>query len=95
MTVDLIRLQEKYDQVVLFSGDGDLVCAFEYLREAFRKNEFYVFASRGHLGREIIDAERAGLVTKIFYAEDFEYRLNRDHGRGGGAHAQIYHPRRR
>ena len=83
MTVDLIRLQDEYDQVILFSGDGDLVCALRYLNEEFGKKEFYVFASRGHIGSEVIDAEKGGLITQIFYAEVFEYRLSRSFNRSG------------
>ena len=81
MTIDLIKMQDQYDNVVLFSGDGDLVCTLQYLRDQFSKKEFYVFAARGHIGSEVIDAEASGLIKQIFYAEDFEYRLSRTYGR--------------
>lgn len=86
MTIDLIKMSKSYDNVVLFSGDGDLMCALQYLKDELGKKEFYVFASRGHIGSEVIDAEKAGLVTKIIYADDYEYRLSRTYGgkgRGG------------
>jgi uncharacterized LabA/DUF88 family protein len=77
MTVDLIRLQEKYDHIVIFSGDGDLSYALRYLRDAFDKTA-YVFAARNHIGREIVDGVVQGVIQRVLYAEDFEYRLNMD-----------------
>lgn len=75
MAIDLIKEKDNYDVVVLFSGDGDLVYALEYLNKEYGKT-CYVFTSRGHVGREIIDAKNNGIVAEIFYAEDFEYRLS-------------------
>jgi uncharacterized LabA/DUF88 family protein len=75
MAIDLIRERENYDAIVLFSGDGDLMCAIRYLKEQYKKDCF-VFGARDHIGREVVDAERDGAVSKIFYAEDFEYRLS-------------------
>ncbi|MBI5456298.1 NYN domain-containing protein [Candidatus Kaiserbacteria bacterium] len=95
MALDLIKMRDNYDNVILFSGDGDLVCAFDYLNKEYGKTEFFVFAARGHIGKEIVDAESSGLIKKILYADDFEYRLNPDHGRGGGAHATVFRPPRR
>ncbi len=77
MAVDLIRMRDKYDQIVLFSGDGDLVYALRYLRDAFGKTS-YVFGARGHVGREVVDASKDGVIQRLLYAEDFEYRLNMD-----------------
>ncbi len=75
MAVDLIRERDNYDTIVLFSGDGDLVVALRYLKEKYEKNSFIVSA-RGHIGREVIDADRDGIIEKILWADDFEYRLN-------------------
>lgn len=75
MTVDLIQMREDYDNIVFFSGDGDLVYAFKYLKENFRKN-IYVFGARNHIGREIVDGLKEGVIKRLLYAEDFEYRLN-------------------
>lgn len=75
MTVDLIRERDNYDNIVIFSGDGDLMYAVKYLVECFSKI-CYVFGARDHIGREVIDGVRNGFVRKIFFAEDFEYRLN-------------------
>lgn len=77
MTVDLIREVENYDRVILFSGDGDLSYALRYLFENFGKKAV-VFTARGHLGRELIDIQQEGIIEHILFAEDFEYRLNRD-----------------
>ncbi len=77
MTVDLIRERDNYDTIVLFSGDGDLVYALKYLHETYGK-EAIVFGARDHVGREIFDAKATGVIKDIFFAEDFEYRLNRD-----------------
>lgn len=74
MCIDLIRMQDKYDRVVIFSGDGDMAPALEFLRTEFSK-DIYVFGARDHVGRELIDAERAGNIKKIMFAEDFEYRI--------------------
>ena len=81
MAVDLIRLQDEYDSVVLFSGDGDLVYALRYVVDQFRK-EIIVFGARNHVGREVIDAKNEGIVNRLLFAEDFESRLNMDRFRG-------------
>lgn len=77
MTVDLIRLKDEYDNAVIFSGDGDLAYAFKYLKDNFDKT-IYVFGARNHIGREIIDGVGEGVIKRLLYAEDFEYRLNMD-----------------
>ncbi|MBF8280317.1 MAG: hypothetical protein HW383_90 [Candidatus Magasanikbacteria bacterium] len=77
MAVDLIRLRDQYDDIVLFSGDGDLVYALRYLRDAFRKMS-YVFGARGHVGREVVDAVKDGVIQRLLYADDFKYRLDMD-----------------
>jgi uncharacterized LabA/DUF88 family protein len=75
MTVDLIKERDNYDTTILFSGDGDLMRAIEYLREEYNKTCF-VFGARGHLGREIFDMKNKGIVSDVLFADDFEYRLN-------------------
>jgi len=75
MAVDLIKERNNYDTIVIFSGDGDLVYAIKYVKEEYGKSCF-VFAARGHIGREIIDAQRMGIINDVLYADDFEYRLN-------------------
>lgn len=75
MTIDLIKYRDSYDTILLFSGDGDLMCAVKYLKTFYNK-ECYVFGARGHIGREVMDAKSTGDILDIFYAEDFEYRLN-------------------
>ena len=75
MAIDLIREQENYDIAVIFSGDGDLACICKYIHETFRK-KIYVFGARDHVGKELIDAKRDGIIADILFAEDFEYRLN-------------------
>lgn len=77
MAVDLIRMRDEYDDIVLFSGDGDLVYALRYLKDAFGKAA-YVFGARGHVGREVVDAAKDGVIQRLLYADDFEYRLNMD-----------------
>lgn len=77
MTVDLIRLKDLYEHIVLFSGDGDLMYALRYLKTDFQKSS-YVFGARNHVAGEVIDAVNDGIVTKLMFAEDFEYRLNMD-----------------
>ena len=75
MAVDLIRERENYDTIVLFSGDGDLMYAIEYLQKEYSKN-CIVFGARGHIGREVFDAKSEGIIEKILFADDFEYRLS-------------------
>lgn len=77
MAVDLIRMRNEYNQIVLFSGDGDLVYALRYLHDAFGKIS-YVFGARGHVGREVVDASKDGVIQRLLYADDFDYRLNMD-----------------
>ena len=81
MAVDLIRMRDEYDQIVLFSGDGDLIYALRYLKDAFKKTS-YVFGARDHVGREVVDASKDGVIQRLLYADDFEYRLNMDRFRG-------------
>ena len=75
IAVDLIRMCEEYDDIVLFSGDGDLIYALRYLRDAFGKLS-YIFGARGHVGREVVDATRDGVIQRLLYADDFRYRLD-------------------
>lgn len=77
MAVDLIRECDNYDTAVLFSGDGDLIAALRYLKEKYKKQAI-IISARGHIGREIIDANREGIIEEILWADDFEYRLNMD-----------------
>lgn len=76
MTIDLIKERDNYDKAVIFSGDGDLMCAAKYIKETYGK-EFIIFGARDHVGREVYDARKLGIVADILYAEDFEYRLNK------------------
>ncbi len=77
MAIDLVKERSNYDLAVIFSGDGDLMYALKYVKDCYGK-EFIVFGARNHVGREVYDAKKIGVVTDILYAEDFEYRLNRD-----------------
>lgn len=77
MTVDLIKERDNYDTIILFSGDGDLMYVIKYLKEFYGKN-CLVFGARGHIGREVVDAKQEGFIEDILFADDFEYRLNRD-----------------
>ena len=81
MTGDLIRERNNYDTIILFSGDGDLVTALKYLKKEYGK-QTVIMSARGHIGREVIDAKRVGIIEEILYADDFEYRLNMDRFRG-------------
>lgn len=75
MAVDLIKMHDLYDHIVVFSGDGDIAYALRYLKEAFGKLS-YVFSARGHIGGEIVQGVTGGFIKKMMFAEDFEYRLN-------------------
>lgn len=77
MAVDIIRMREDYDDILLFSGDGDLTYALRYMRDAFGKSS-YVFGARGHVGREVVDAAKDGVIQRLLYADDFKYRLDMD-----------------
>jgi len=74
MTIDLVKERENYDTIILFSGDGDLMYAMEYLHNEYKK-ECYVFGARDHVGREIFDAKKEDTVKDILFAENFEYRI--------------------
>lgn len=80
MAIDLIKEEKNYDTIVLFSGDGDLAYALTYMYETFNK-EVYVFGARDHIGREMLDAKNQGVISNIFFAEDFEYRLSMERGK--------------
>jgi len=75
MAVDLIVEKDNYDTAFIFSGDGDLAYVINYLNKEFDK-KFFIFVARDHLGKELIDAQKEGLIEKILFVEDFEYRLN-------------------
>jgi len=77
MAIDLIKYRDDYDTIVLFSGDGDLMHAIRYLKDRYGK-DCMVFGARNHVGREVFDAQLDGYVNKIFFVEDFEYRLRMD-----------------
>lgn len=80
MTIDLIKFRRQYDHIVLFSGDGDMAYALEYVRETYQKNAC-VFGARDSIGSELIDALKANKIEKLMFAEDFEYRLNQNRHR--------------
>ncbi len=77
MAIDMIQEHEKYDTIVLFSGDGDLMRAMKYLHVKHKKNAI-VIGARNHIGREIFDSKNEGIISTILFADDFEYRLNLD-----------------
>ncbi len=77
MAIDLVEHCDFYDSILLFSGDGDLMRAIEYLKKLHSKY-CVVMSARGHIGREVLDAKRNNIVEEIIFAEDFEYRLNMD-----------------
>ena len=79
MAIDLIREKENYDTAIIFSGDGDLACVCTYIHEEFHK-KVYLFGARDHVGKELIDAQKAGIIKDIIFVEDFEYRLNLKRG---------------
>jgi uncharacterized LabA/DUF88 family protein len=74
MAIDLVKMRDKYDHIILFSGDGDIVCAVRYMIEEYGKT-CVTFGARDHIGREVFDAKKDGLYEDVCYAEDFEYRL--------------------
>ena len=51
--------------------------ALRYLKNDFQKSA-YVFAARDRVGSEVIDGVNDGTISKLLFAEDFEYRLNMD-----------------
>ena len=74
ISTDLIRERENYDNIVLFSGDGDFNYLLSYLNKELNKTT-YVFGARGHIGKELVDAQGKS-VERILFAEDFEKYLN-------------------
>lgn len=75
MAVDLIREKDNYDTAIIFSGDGDMAYVCNYIHNECSKT-IYVFGARDHIGRELIDAKKNGVIKDILFAEDFEYRLD-------------------
>jgi uncharacterized LabA/DUF88 family protein len=75
MTLDLIKMRRQYDHVVMFTGDGDMAHALEYIKRTYQKNAC-VFGARDSMGSEITDALEQKIINKIMWAEDFESRLN-------------------
>jgi uncharacterized LabA/DUF88 family protein len=77
MALDIIKESQNYDTVVVFSGDGDLACVLNYIYETYGK-KIVIFASRDHLGKELITLKETGVIKHILFAEDFKYRLDKD-----------------
>lgn len=75
MAVDLIREKDNYNTAIIFSGDGDLAYVCEYIHKEFNKT-IYIFGARNHIGKELIDCKKSGVIKDILFVEDFEYRLN-------------------
>ena len=75
IATDLFALQKSYDQIVLFSGDGDFVPALTHLNRRHGK-EIVVVAAVGSLGREFIDAHAQGVISAIIYADDLKHHLD-------------------
>ena len=75
MAIDLLRETANYDTAIIFSGDGDLAPLCTYLHDQLGK-EIYMFGARDHVGKELIDAEKAKAIKQILFCEDFEYRLD-------------------
>ncbi len=75
MAVDLIKEKDNYDNVIIFSGDGDLSYVIRYLKDEFNKC-FYIFTARNHLGKELLECYENKIVEKILFVKDFECRLN-------------------
>lgn len=75
MAIDLVKERDNYDTIILFSGDGDLMCAMKYLHDEYKK-KCYVFGARDHVGREVFDFKKEGIIQDILFVEDFEYRLS-------------------
>ena len=82
MAIDLVREKDAYDNIVVFSGDGDLMYAVRYLVDNFEKKAI-VMSARGHVGREVLDAKKDGILQDILFAEDFAYRLDMNRIRPG------------
>jgi uncharacterized LabA/DUF88 family protein len=78
MAVDLLKFESNFDQAVIFSGDGDLTYAMQYLYDNYGKT-FIVFAARNHVSKEVIDCSKTGVISRILFAEDFDYRLMNKH----------------
>jgi len=72
-----VAYEKQFDKAVIVASDGDLMYAIRFLKENFQK-ECFVFGARDHIGREIFDCKKEGIIKDVFYAEDFEYRLNKD-----------------
>jgi uncharacterized LabA/DUF88 family protein len=74
MAVDLVKEADNYENIFLFSGDGDMAYVLTYLKEEHNKNST-VFCARNHIGKELIDAVKNNVIKNILFVEDFEYRL--------------------
>lgn len=75
MAIDLIKEKDNYDTAIIFSGDGDLSYVCEYINCEFGKT-IYFFGARNHIGKELIDCKKSGVIKDVLFVEDFEYRLN-------------------
>lgn len=74
IAVDILSEKDNYDNIFLFSGDGDMSYILDFIYNNYKKDA-YVLGARGHVGRELQDGLREGRIKEIFYAEDLRYRL--------------------
>lgn len=40
MTIDLIKYRKSYDNIVLFTGDGDMAYALKFIKDTYKKKSF-------------------------------------------------------
>jgi len=51
ITIDAVRLMNKYDTIIFFSSDADFVCLLQYLKEGGKK---IVLVKSGHVSHKLI-----------------------------------------
>ncbi len=60
ITIDIIKLQDKFDTLLLLSGDSDFAAIVSYLHG--KKKTIYVLSNRGNISKELIKEADGYLV---------------------------------
>ena len=63
LALDAYRLNDKYDTIVLFSGDSDFNYLLDLLKE--KSKEVLIVSTRGHVSKELLDAGKYVDLNKL------------------------------
>ena len=95
---EIILNQNKYRNIVLFSGDGDFKYPLQEFLLAGKKKKIFIISYRGSIGKEIWDlqkqdSQKTAIVSIIKTKEALEKRTSRPHSYRKSQQGDICHQR--